>query len=215
MADRPKNEQELQQREAVDIIRASRFVRKYAHSGKPITLKIILGIHKEIFEKARPDIGGTYRTEDIKITGSKHRPPHFTKVPELMLIFGRELEEKLKKLVCAEGEIQSGTERAFELIDEVVYISAWIHHSITFIYPFVEGNGRTARLSANLILEHYGLLGISVKIEKENKNAYCKSLAQIDEMGDYEPLVKFLYDGLMERYDGVAMKYYVAKSKKV
>lgn len=214
MADFSKTEDELQKREAVGIIRASRFVRRYAHSRKNITLHTILDIHKEIFQKSRPDMAGKYRTEDIKITGAKHHPPHFTEVPEKMLIIGRELEEKLKRLICAEGEIQNGTERSFELIDEVVRLSAWIHHSITLIHPFVEGNGRTARLSANLILEHYGLVGISVKIEKENKNAYRKALAQVDEAGDYEPLVELIYKGLMERYDGVAMKYYSTKSNK-
>jgi Fic family protein len=72
----------------------------------------------------------------------------------------------------------------------------------------MEGNGRTARLVANLILERYGLVGISVKIEKENKNEYRKSLAQIDKYGDYEPLEEIISEGIIERYHGVSMKYY-------
>lgn len=52
MKSRPKNEEELQKREAVGVIRASRFVRKYAKSHKPITVAGIRAIHKEIFKDA-------------------------------------------------------------------------------------------------------------------------------------------------------------------
>ena len=90
-------------------------------------------------------------------------------------------------------------------------MAAWLHHTITFVHPFREGNGRTARLAANLILERYGLAGISVKIEKENKNQYRQALAQIDSANDFEPLVSMIYDGLIERYGGVPLKFYGVK----
>ena len=63
-------------------------------------------------------------------------------------------------------------------IEKIIRLSAWVHHKITHIHPFREGNGRTARLAGNLILERYGLVGISIKVEKENKNQYCNALAQ-------------------------------------
>ena len=59
---------------------------------------------------------------------------------------------------------------------------------ITLVHPFRDGNGRTVRLAANLILERFGLVGISIKIEKENKNRYRSALAQIDSDEDYKPL---------------------------
>jgi len=63
-------------------------------------------------------------------------------------------------------------------------------------------------LASNLILERYGLVGISIKVEKENKNRYQKALAQIDKFQDYEPLMELIYEDLVERYHGVAIKYY-------
>ena len=82
MLDRPKNIEEFQRREAAGIIRASRFVRQYAHSREPITLTTICDIHKCIFAEAWPEIAGIIRKENLEISDSKHLPPHHTKINE-------------------------------------------------------------------------------------------------------------------------------------
>ena len=211
---RPQNEDELQKREAIGVIRASRFVRKYAHSRGVISMATISEIHKEIFKDAWPEIAGKYRVENIKITHSRHLPPHHSEIELLMRQKDAELRDKLKTLQLAEGILEDENSDQDALIgafDPVIRAAAWLHHIITFIHPFREGNGRTARLAANLILERYGLVGISVKIEKENKNQYRQALAQIDGANDFEPLVNLIYDGLLERYNGVPLKYYRVK----
>lgn len=214
MFKRPKDNEELQKREAIGVIRASRFIRRYANSHQPIDIKTIREIHKEIFDEAWPDIAGKYRIENLKITGSKHLPPHFKDVSGLMEECGKVLEEKLGKL-GTEGILMGEIiEEASDYIEEVISIAAWIHHRITYIHPFREGNGRTARLAANLILERYGLVGISIKIEKENKDHYRQALAQIDSSyEDYERLKQLIYEGLIDRYEGVHIKYYDPKNK--
>ena len=209
---RPCTEEELQKREVVGVIRASRFIRKCAQSHCKIDVPVILKIHNKIFKNAWTEISGKYREENIKITGSSHLPPHFSRVPELMDGLGIELEQRLGDLNISEGIIwnigKGLNKKVLGEIEKIIFLSAWLHHKITYIHPFREGNGRTARLVANLILERYGLVGISVKIEKENKNQYRKALSQIDKMKDYEPLVTLISDGLIERYNGVAVKYY-------
>ena len=61
MSKRPENEDELQEREAIGVIRASRFVRKYSHSHNVITIDTIRKIHREILKmrgrKSRGDFG--------------------------------------------------------------------------------------------------------------------------------------------------------------
>jgi Fic family protein len=91
------------------------------------------------------------------------------------------------------------------MIDNIIDTVAWVHHKITNIHPFQEGNGRTARLSANLILECYGLVGISIKIERENKNKYRQALAQADKMNDLEPLKALIYEGIIDRLNNIPM----------
>lgn len=211
MLQRPKNEEELQKREAIGVIRASRFVRKYAHGRQAITLGTICEIHKCIFKKAWQEIAGEWRNENLKITDSKHLPPHHSEIARRMQKAGEDLIIRLKALKSSEAIwIQDNEvlndEQARE-VEVVVETAAWIHHIITYIHPFRDGNGRTARLAANLILERYGLVGISIKVERENKNRYRQALVQVDDFEDYEPLKELIFEGLIERYNGAAMKY--------
>jgi len=212
MKSRPKDNVELEERAATGVIRASRFVRNYARTQKKIDIATIKLIHKEIWKEAWAEIAGEYRTENLKISGSKLLLPHYSKVAKLMDGADRELEKRIDVIDdnCRGKIIGFSTinDELIECIDKVVSLAAWIHHTITYIHPFREGNGRTARLAANLILERYGLIGISVKIEKENKNTYRNALAQIDRMKDYEPLKNLIYEGLADRYNGVVVKYY-------
>src|SRR3989338_4600781 len=98
LVDRPKNEEELQKREAIGVIRASRFVRRYAKAHKPITVAGICEIHREIFKDAWPEIAGVFRDEDLTITDSDHVPPHFSKVPLLMEEVDRRMSEYTEEL---------------------------------------------------------------------------------------------------------------------
>lgn len=209
---RPKNEEELQKREAIGVIRASRFVRRYAQSHKEINIGTIRAIHREIFKSAWAEIAGKYRDENLSITGSDLLLPHHTTINGLMENLNNNLLECDKDLKDCEGHIleipKKITNEAIKCVGKVIHTAAWLHHAITLIHPFREGNGRTARLACNLILERYGLVGISVKVEKENKNEYCKALSQIDKHQDYEPLEAIISEGIIERYNGVPVKYY-------
>ena len=214
---RPKDKEELQKREAIGIIRASRFVRKYAKSNKPINFDVVYKIHKTIFENAWPEIAGIFRIEEIEIIDSKLLPCHHSEIAKNIKIADFELSEKLKGLELAAGMLLNRNvlrRKAFNAIDNVVTVAAWLHHKVTYIHPFREGNGRTARLAANLILERFGLIGISIKMEKENKKIYRQALAQIDQREDYEPLKHLIFEGLIDRYRGVSLKYYEYKNKK-
>jgi Fic family protein len=130
----------------------------------------------------------------------------------MIIVAEKVLQNYIQELNTVHGNILDSNLSSDDLgiqIDRVVSFSAWIHHIITYIHPFREGNGRTARLMANLILERYGLVGISVKIEKENKNKYRQCLAQADKNGDLEPLKNLIYEGMTDRYNGAKMKYYL------
>jgi len=207
---RPENEEELQRREAIGTIRASRFVRRYAKLGKPIDVGVLCTIHREIFKDAWPEIAGVYRDENLEITYSRHVPPHHSLVADKMAVFDLELKEKLRELESLRGALEilerEFSEEESKKLDVIVGVAAWIHHMITSIHPFRDGNGRTARLATNLILERYGLVGISIKIERENKNAYRGTLHQIDEYNDYEPLKEIIMTGIIDRYNGIPMR---------
>ncbi len=215
MSDRPKNEEELQRLEAIGVIRASRFVRKYAQSHERVTMETVFEIHRSIFQDAWPEIAGKTRTVELKITDSEHHPPHHIHVPGLIKEASDELDMRISGIRSTESFWLRGGDLSEEQMimgDKVVEVAAWLHHKITFIHPFQDGNGRTARLAANLVLECYGLVGISIKVERENKNRYRLALAQVDKMNDLEPLKALIYEGLIDRISGIPM-FFDGKSK--
>ena len=109
---------------------------------KIITEKNILNIHKLFYYRIDKKNAGKYRQVPVIITGTDYVPPTPTKIPTLMKKF---------------------TAKISSLKDELhpVVAAAKTHVGIVDIHPFVDGNGRTARLLMNLTLFQ---LGYSVTI---------------------------------------------------
>jgi Fic family protein len=83
------------------------------------------------------DTPGQYRMGTVFISGSEYRPPHHTEVPQLM--------RDLIHWIATEGSAYAPLVRA-----------ALTHEMFLAIHPFLDGNGRTARLLLNLQLMRDG-----------------------------------------------------------
>ena len=93
----------------------------------------ILKMHQLFYRKIDADNAGHYRKTKIFISGSHYPLPEPGKVPDLM-----------KELVA---NIEKTRNR-----EHPVLTAAKAHLDFVFIHPFVDGNGRVARLIMNLIL---------------------------------------------------------------
>ena len=91
---------------------------------------IILKIHAIILNGINDENKGCYRNVHVRIAGSNAVLPNPVKVPYLM-------EEFTKKLDSRADDILKALEAHYKLVE---------------IHPFIDGNGRTARLLMNLIL---------------------------------------------------------------
>ncbi|MDO8594914.1 MAG: Fic family protein [bacterium] len=123
MSKRPENEDELQKREAIGVIRASRFVRKYSHSHDAITADTVREIHREIFKDAWPEIAGRYRDENIEITDSKHLPPHHSEVAKQMLVVEQQFSARVQSLKESEGilmDVKGPMEKVYAEVERIV-----------------------------------------------------------------------------------------------
>ena len=89
-----------------------------------------------------------YRTKNVRITGAKKTPPDWSKVVTLM----DKLIENIKK--SEKNPIET---------------SAFLHHRFVEIHPFLDGNGRVARLLTNLYLIGLGYSPIVIKTEDRTK----------------------------------------------
>jgi len=199
---RPRNEKELQEREAAGLWRAQALTKSIGESKEKITLSIILRIHKIFLEDANPEIAGKFRImgQDIKKLKCMIPPPGSI-VQEEMYKFWRELDARLSKVSpMPKGKKISKTSLR-KRNEEVINLAAWTQYQITRIHPFCEGNGgRMARLMTNLILWRYKFLSTDIKYEGENKQKYLQSLCEIDYSGDYRMLIQLIIKGMTASY---------------
>lgn len=103
---------------------------------KTISEKDILGIHRLFYYRIDQAHAGQYRNATVVITGTDYTPPP-SKVPSLMKEFISDIPKIRKKLHPVEA-------------------AAIIHKGFVDIHPFIDGNGRTARLLMNLCLFQSG-----------------------------------------------------------
>ncbi|MEA3494440.1 MAG: Fic family protein [Bacteroidota bacterium] len=122
--------------EATGHAQAYYFIYELAKK-KELKEKDIKELHKLFYQQIEPDKAGKYRKIRVFISGSEYKLPNPNEVPGLMKRF----VEKYK--------IQ-------EPDKHIVEIATLIHKDFVFIHPFIDGNGRIARLLMNLILIKYG-----------------------------------------------------------
>lgn len=161
--------------EVINHAEAIGFIEDLVSKDARITEFEIKQIHQLVLKNIRERDAGSYRTINVFIQGSPHTPPMNSLVPGLM----RNLLEWLE----VEGQTLHPIERA-----------ANFHHRFAHIHPFVDGNGRTARLLMNLILmkEHYP----PAIIRQEDRLRYYTALREADETRHTEPLILLISEAV-------------------
>ena len=127
-------------------------------------------LHQLVVRETEREDAGSYRSVNVLITGSDHNPPDVSEIPITMRDLMRWTINNQKKV-------------------HPIELAAVLHHKLVYIHPFVDGNGRTARLVMNLILMHHGYP--LVVILKNDRKKYYRVLSQADK-GDYQPFVRFI-----------------------
>lgn len=104
---------------------------------KDITEEIIKKLHHLFYFRIDEHNAGTYRKVKVFLTGSKFALPSPEEIPNLMHDLINELDELRNNV-------------------HPVEFAALVHKKFVFIHPFVDGNGRVARLLMNLALLQAG-----------------------------------------------------------
>ena len=141
--------------EALNHNKALQYLYTLVKKNKPINQRQIKQIHSLILNKIDPAAAGAYRQENIMILGAKHIPPRYKDVPNKMRKLIASCQTQWRRLHPAER-------------------AGYLHIELVKIHPFVDGNGRTARLVQNLELMKAGFPPIVIK--KENRLKYYKAL---------------------------------------
>ncbi|MDR2515306.1 MAG: Fic family protein [Christensenellaceae bacterium] len=97
----------------------------------------ILLLHRLFYSRIDEAQAGKYRSQRVFITGSAHTPPPPANVPGEMEAFPLWMRYEADAL-------------------HPVVFAAQVHKRFVFIHPFIDGNGRVARLLMNLCLLRAG-----------------------------------------------------------
>lgn len=145
-------------------------------SETTLTAKDICELHRLFYVRIDPANAGVYRKVPVLITGTDYIPPEPSKIPDQM----RSLDQWLATEALTLHPVQRGIEAHIRLVN---------------IHPFVDGNGRTARLLLNLLLlQHSYPITIVPPILRA---AYIRGTAEANKL-NIEGFYKFMADRIVE-----------------
>lgn len=129
----------INHKEAID------FIEELVREDCVLTEYNIKSIHHLILKEIDSANAGKYRQENVLISGAKHIPPDYINVPFEM----QKLMENYKQ---------------WDNLHPIVK-ACYLHGEFAKIHPFVDGNGRTARLLLNFELIKNGYPPVIIKNE--------------------------------------------------
>ncbi|SKC81984.1 Fic family protein [Maledivibacter halophilus] len=155
-------------REHLEVINhkeAILYVEEIVKNEEPLTEWQIKNIHSIVLKGINDNYTGIYRDQNVIISGAMHIPPDYILLNELMSQFIDWYNSK-------EVQEMNPIERA-----------ARVHGEFVKIHPFIDGNGRTARLLLNLELMKSGYPPIVIK--NNRRVEYYEALDKAHTIGDY------------------------------
>lgn len=180
------------QAEAKNLSEATDYLEALVNNADQSISEIdIRQIHSLVLRGIDDENEGRYRNVPVEISGSKFKPPAPESVPAQM----GEFSGWLKSVSCAD--------QGFGAIDGLLN-AAVAHTWFVFIHPFIDGNGRVARLLMNLLLMRHGY-PIAI-ITREDRLRYYDALeaAQSSDLtGLLVLIIECLHESL-EEYEQAA-----------
>jgi Fic family protein len=160
-------------REHLEVINhrdAINYLESIVNDYSFLSERIIKELHSLILKSIDTQNAGRYRRQNVYISGAGFTPPDFLQVPDHM--------ERLIAWCSAEHT------RKLHPVER----AARLHADFVNIHPFIDGNGRTARLLMNLELLKAGYPVVIVPVEE--RPSYYDNLDAIAVNGKFTPFIK-------------------------
>lgn len=143
-----------------------------------VSVDTIFGIHRLILGPADPDNAARLRRTAVRVAGSRTVFPNHLRVSALLDDLANDIRNDSNP-PCLKA--------------------AWAHLRLVSIHPFVDGNGRTARLLMNLILLQSGYP--PAVIRKRDRLKYLQLLEAAQTGGSPEPFYDFVFRAIDRSLD--------------
>src|SRR3989344_9306791 len=155
-------------REHLDIINQKEaifWIEKFIKKKSRIKESDIIELHRLVLKGISNYWAGKYKTSQNRVLGSKLKTTPAYKVGSEMSSLAYSVENN----------------KEFNTIE----LAAYIHHELVKIHPFVDGNGRTARLLMNLILMREGYPPIVIMNRERKKYFETLEKAHFENFKDF------------------------------
>ncbi|MBL8880843.1 MAG: Fic family protein, partial [Phycisphaerales bacterium] len=151
----------------------------------------LLTTHQILLNAINDAWAGVLRAEQVMLVGATQPPPDATHIRELLEQAFHELAAGLNDKAAQEPG---------------VVLAAWAHWAIARIHPFMDGNGRIARLWQDMILFQRGLTCAVIRLE--DRHDYYAALAAAD-AGEFNNLIQIVAQRVLTTFD----KYRLAQQR--
>lgn len=171
--------------EAINHKEAISFIEELANiDTKEITLTDIKNIHHLVLKGIDNKNAGAYRTQNVGVVKSNGELHSFTEPLKI--------EEEMNKFI---EWLHSQT------IEESILLATLVHLKFVSIHPFIDGNGRTARLLMNLVLLQNGYPQAIIKVS--NRVAYIQAVEKYQQSrdNDYSDFYKVVLQSVNDSLD--------------
>jgi len=165
--------------EAVNHTYAIEYIKELSRDNQSISERDLLQIHSLILKGIDNINAGQYRKVQVLISGAKYVPPQpylVAKEMEELFIWYNENKNKLHPVI----------------------LSAEMHERLVAIHPFIDGNGRAARLLMNLILLQNGFPIAILKGDSESRLKYYNVLEIAQTESNKQPFIDFITENVKE-----------------
>lgn len=145
--------------EAINHYEAVGYIRDLSSENTVFNRSVLLSLHSLILRGIDSEHAGIFRNVPVMISGSQHTPPQPWQVEKLMeeyFLFYEQSKDVLHPVILA----------------------AELHEQLVTIHPFIDGNGRTARLVMNLILLQHGFPIAILHGDTDSRLSYYAALEQ-------------------------------------
>ncbi len=144
-------------------------------SGLKITSEFVRSLHKDAFGELFPSWAGNYRDRNVIV--GKHTAPPYYEVPSLMHQYCEDIEFRL---------LSTGLRP--QINDVLLEALAFAEGRFLSIHPFLDFNGRVARMLLFALLYRIDLPPVKLAPDQKEKTAYLTALSEADRF-TWEPLV--------------------------
>ncbi|MEX2954093.1 Fic family protein [Serratia fonticola] len=162
------------QQEVINLADACLYLQECLENNIELSVQLIKELHQKLLTDLDNKNAGKFRDQDVAISGARIKPPSHLDVQEL-----------IEKIVNFEKTIDI----------HPIHKAAWLHWSIARVHPFIDGNGRMARLLQDYILLKNRYVPASVQPEDRERN-YYEALESTD-LGNGDELLEIVAKNIL------------------